>query len=65
MNGPLLDVDGLTVLVGADQERRPSRDMRWHICLSEDVYHNVVINCLFEPPVAKGIGDKGKRIASP
>src|SRR5262245_51319047 len=48
-------VDGLTVLVGADQERRPSRDMRWHICLSEDVYHNIVINCLFEPPVARAL----------
>jgi hypothetical protein len=45
-------VDGSTVLVGADQERRPSRDMRWHICLSEDVYHNTVIQCLFEPPSA-------------
>jgi hypothetical protein len=45
-------VDGSTVLIGADQERRPSRDMRWHICLSEDIHHNTVVQCVFEPPSA-------------
>ena len=45
-------VDGSTVLIGADQVRRPSRDMRWHICLSQDVYQNTVVQCVFEPPSA-------------
>ena len=45
-------VDGMTVLVGADEPRRPSRDMRWHICLSEDLDHNIAIQCVFEPPAA-------------
>jgi len=56
-------VDGATVLVGANQERRPSRDMRWHICLSEDIYNNTVVQCVFEPPSAKRLrtwdGDAG------
>jgi hypothetical protein len=46
-------VDGMTVLVAADEERRPSRDMRWHICLGEDLDHNTVIQCVFEPPSTK------------
>jgi hypothetical protein len=58
-------VDGFTVLVGAEEERRPSRDMRWHICLTEDIFHNTVIECLFEPPSAKAPRDDGKRIAMP
>ena len=43
-------VDGRIILVGHDEPRRPSRDLRWHICLTTDVYSNVVIQCLFEPP---------------
>jgi hypothetical protein len=43
-------VGGLTVLVGADQHRRRSLDMRWHICLGKDAYENTIVECLFEPP---------------
>jgi hypothetical protein len=43
-------IDGVTVLVDADEQRRPSRDMRWHLCLTTDIYQNVVVQCLFEPP---------------
>ena len=44
-------VDGHTVLVGAADERRPSLDMRWHICLA--AFHDEFtprIQCIFEPP---------------
>lgn len=57
-------VDGQTVLVGVDEQRRPSRDMRWHICLSEDLDHNTVIQCVFEPPSAKPLRDS-QQIAMP
>jgi len=53
-------VDGSTVLIGADQERRPSRDMRWHICLSEDIHHNTVVQCVFEPPSANRYRNRHK-----
>lgn len=43
-------VDGVTVLVHADEQRRPSRDTRWHVCLTTDASRNVVVQCLFEPP---------------
>jgi hypothetical protein len=43
-------VDGQTVLVEANQQRRPSLDMRWHICLGKDAYENTIVECLFEPP---------------
>jgi hypothetical protein len=43
-------VDGQTVLVSPAQHRRPSRDMRWHICLGKDAYETTIIHCLFEPP---------------
>lgn len=43
-------VDGVTVLVHADEQRRPSRDTRWHVCLATDASRNVVVQCLFEPP---------------
>jgi hypothetical protein len=54
-------VDGLTVLVGADEPRRPSHDMRWHICLGlDDFDHNTVIQCVFEPPSTKRLRNDGK-----
>ena len=43
-------VDGQTVLVDREEERRPSRDMRWHICLGAFGHNDVAVLCLFEPP---------------
>jgi hypothetical protein len=42
--------DGTTVLVDVEEPRRPSRDMRWHICLAPGAHRDVVVQCLFEPP---------------
>ena len=50
----LTTVDGVTVLVPADEQRRPSRDTRWHICLTTDASQNVVVQCLFEPTPSRG-----------
>jgi|SRR5581483_8913673 len=58
-------VDGQTVLVGPDDERRPSRDSRWHICLGEDIYGTPVIRCLFQPPNATLAGTELKAPAPP
>ena len=41
--------DGQTVLIGPNEERRRSRDMRWHICLAKDLHNNLIVQCLFEP----------------
>jgi len=43
-------VDGLTVLVGPNDRRRASRDMRWHICVGADDTATPKIRCIFEPP---------------
>jgi hypothetical protein len=43
-------VDGQTVLIGPNQRRRASLDARWHVCLQKDVHHNIVVQCVFEPP---------------
>ena len=43
-------VSGQTVFVGDDETRRPSQDARWHICLGKDIFQNVIIWCIFEPP---------------
>jgi len=47
-------VDGYIVMVGETQNRRPSRDSRWHICLVEDDIAEEVnpplVLCVFEPP---------------
>ena len=43
-------VDGQTLLVDRDEERRPSRDMRWHVCLGQLGHNDVAVLCLFEPP---------------
>jgi hypothetical protein len=46
-------VDGQTVLVGPGDKRRPSKDMRWHICIHFDTDQQLLeIRCLFEPPNA-------------
>jgi hypothetical protein len=42
-------VDGLTMLVGPSDVRRPSRDMRWHICIAPDDTDTQRIRCIFEP----------------
>jgi hypothetical protein len=44
-------VDGHTVLIGPNHERRSSRDMRWHICIGLDDIDNQTprITCIFEP----------------
>jgi hypothetical protein len=43
-------VGGETVFVGDDETRRPSLDARWHVCLGKDIFQNVIIWCVFEPP---------------
>ena len=44
--------DGFTILVGPSEKRRPSRDMRWHICVAPDDVDNQTprVTCIFEPP---------------
>ena len=43
--------DGYTVLVGPNDKRLPSRDMRWHICISRDIEAlPETVRCIFEPP---------------
>ena len=45
-------VDGFTVLVGPGNQRRPSLDQRWHICMGpgdmDDIHPQIF--CIFEPP---------------
>jgi hypothetical protein len=50
----LTTVDGFTVLVGPRDRRRPSRDMRWHICMGPEEFDDAGprIFCVFEPPNA-------------
>ena len=43
-------VAGQTVLIGRDEARRPSRDMRWHICLGANSDRDITVQCIFEPP---------------
>ena len=43
-------VDGQTILIGRNDARRPSQDMRWHICLGPDEHSHTVVQCIFEPP---------------
>jgi len=45
-------VDGLTVLVGPSDRRRPSLDQRWHICMGPGEMDDSgpQIYCIFEPP---------------
>jgi hypothetical protein len=47
----LTTVDGLTVLVGPRDERRPSRDFRWHICIEPNdvLSQGPTVTCIFEP----------------
>jgi hypothetical protein len=46
-------VDGQTVLVGPGDKRRPSKDMRWHICIHFDTDQQLLeIRCIFELPNA-------------
>jgi hypothetical protein len=41
---------GHTVLIGRDEARRPSRDMRWHLCMGPDGNRDISVLCIFEPP---------------
>jgi len=43
-------VDGFTVLVGPDDYRHPSQDMRWHVCLGIDGRGDHFLQCVFQPP---------------
>jgi hypothetical protein len=43
-------VDGLTLLVGPNDHRRVSQDMRWHVCIAADDTNTLRIRCIFEPP---------------
>ena len=44
-------VDGQTVLVGPNNRRLPSRDLRWHVCITPDIEAEPdTIRCVFEPP---------------
>jgi hypothetical protein len=42
-------VDGYTAFVHSSQERRPSADTRWHICITLEDNDTPRIRCLFEP----------------
>jgi hypothetical protein len=49
----LTTVDGFTVLIGPNQYRRPSLDLRWHVCIGRDETEpdtTTKIMCVFEPP---------------
>lgn len=47
----LTTVDGYTILIGPNDRRRPSRDMRWHVCINSDIEATAdTIRCVFEPP---------------
>jgi hypothetical protein len=44
-------VDGATVLVGPKDQLRPSRDMRWHICIGAgELDDGPRVRCIFVPP---------------
>ena len=43
-------VSGQTILIGPNEVRRPSHDMRWHICIGPDAEWHMVVQCIFEPP---------------
>ena len=44
-------VDNQTVLIGPNDRRLPSRDMRWHVCINHDIEAVPdTIRCVFEPP---------------
>jgi hypothetical protein len=46
----LMTDDGVTVLIGPRDRRRPSHDARWHICISPDIeLQTDRIVCIFEP----------------
>ena len=47
----LTTVDGRIVLIGPRDERRPSHDRRWHICIGTDDVDNITLKivCVFEP----------------
>jgi hypothetical protein len=43
-------VDGQTILVGEADNRLPSKDMRWHICVGTEAVTGLPkIRCIFEP----------------
>ena len=57
--------DGFTVFIGPQDKRRPSHDLRWHVCVTIDEVDNITprINCIFEPPQARApnpIAESGK-----
>ncbi|RTL65635.1 MAG: hypothetical protein EKK41_19825 [Hyphomicrobiales bacterium] len=41
--------DGLTISVDPHQSRRPSRDNRWHLCVTSDDTDTPFVRCVFEP----------------
>lgn len=46
----LITDDGITVLIGPRDRRRPSQDARWHICIRPDIeLQTDRIVCIFEP----------------
>src|SRR5262245_58287079 len=54
-------VGGQTVLVSSDEPRRPSRDMRWHLCLGAVGHNDIGIQCLFEPPASSNGSTLGEK----
>src|SRR5204862_40648 len=53
-------VDGYTVFVGPRDNRRPSLDTRWHVCVGVDDVDNITprITCIFEPGNAQAPSPK-------
>jgi hypothetical protein len=46
----LITDDGVTVLIGPKDQRRPSKDGRWHHCVTPDIeLQTDGIVCIFEP----------------
>ena len=42
--------DGMTILIGPADPRRPSKDSRWHVCVTPDIELTTDrILCIFEP----------------
>lgn len=42
-------VDGYKILADPREQRRPSRDLHWHICVGTDDTETPIVRCIFEP----------------
>jgi len=58
-------MDGYTVFVAPRDNRRPSLDTRWHVCVGVDDVDNITpkITCIFEPGNVKAASLARKALA--